>query len=154
VPAGIEPGARLKVSGEGETGDRGGSAGDLYVRIIPKAHSFFHLDGRDLLCETEIPYTVACLGGQVGIPTLVDGDYKLKIPKGTQNDKIFRIPEKGLPSFRGHERGDQLVQVRIHVPRHVPETEKKLLEELAKLRKEEIEGRKNLFEKVKDSFKE
>jgi len=154
VPAGIEPGARLKISGEGEAGERGGTAGDLYVRIIPKPHSFFHLDGRDLLCETEIPYTLACLGGQVTVPTLADGDYKLKIPKGTQNDKIFRIEEKGLPSFRGHGRGDQMVRVRIHVPKHVPDAEKKLLEELAKLRKEEIEGRKNLFEKVKDSFKE
>jgi len=153
VPPGIEPGASLKMAGEGEAGEWGGHAGDLYVRIVPKEHSFFQMHGRDLICTLEIPFAVACLGGQVEVPTLVDGKTRLRVPKGTQNGKVLKLEGKGLPAFRGGNRGDQLVQVHVHVPRNVSDAEKKLLEELARLREEEVEGSKNLFDRVKEGFK-
>lgn len=153
MPPGIEPGAQLKMAGEGEAGERGGPAGDLYVRIIPKEHSFFQMNGRDLICSVNIPFSVACLGGQVEVMTLVDGKTRLKVPKGTANGKVLRLEGKGLPGFRGAGRGDQLIQVEIDVPRHISEPEKKLLEEFARIRGEEAEGSKSIIDRVKEGFK-
>ena len=150
LPAGIESGARLKVSGEGESGRKGGHAGNLYVLVAVKDHPLFERNGQDLHCEVEIPYTVACLGGEVEIATLLD-KMKLKISAGTQSGKIFRMQGKGLPSIHGYGHGDQLVRVKIQVPTRLSDKEKKLLEELAKLRQEEA-GQKTFFDKVKEKF--
>lgn len=152
IPAGIEPGARLKVSGEGESGERGAPAGDLYVRVMVREHPIFHREGHDLICEQAIPYTVACLGGEIEVPAL-DGKVRLKIPKGTQSGKIFRVRGKGLPVMHGGEAGDQLVAVKIEVPKDMTDKEKKLLEELAKLRSEKTGSEKGFFDRVKDGLK-
>lgn len=150
VPAGIESGSRLKISGEGESGRKGGGTGNLYVLVSVKEHAFFARDGQDLHCEAEIPYTVACLGGEVEIPTL-DDKMKLKIPSGTQSGKVFRVQGKGLASVHGHGHGDQFVRVKIHVPTKLSDQEKKLLEELSRFRQDEA-GQKSFFDKVKEKF--
>lgn len=152
IPAGIDSGSRLKISGEGEAGHRGGAAGHLYVLVAVKEHSLFERDGQDLYCEWAIPFTVACMGGQVEIPTLVDGKTKLKIPAGTPSGKVFRISGKGMTGLHGHGRGDQVVRVKIEVPAHLSEREKKLLEELAKIRGEEASGPKGFMERMKEKF--
>ena len=140
VPAGIESGTRLKIAGEGESGHRGGSSGNLYVLVMVKGHPLFHREGRDLYCEVEIPFTVACLGGEVDVPTL-DEKVKLKVPAGTPSGKVFRIPGRGMPSLNGYRTGDEHVQVKIHVPSNLSDRERKLLEELAKLRSETTGGK-------------
>lgn len=133
VPAGIDTDSRLKISGEGEAGERGGTRGNLYVHILVKPHSKFTRRGRDLTCETLIPFTAAVLGGEVEVPTL-DGKIRLHIPTGTPAGKVFRIREKGMPSLETGTRGDELVRVDIEVPTRLSEKERKLLEEWARER--------------------
>ena len=150
IPAGIETGQRMKITGEGESGRKGGSSGHLFVLINVKEHPVFERDGQDLYCEREIPYTVACLGGEVEIPTLTD-KMQLKIPAGTQSGKVFRVQGKGMPGLHGQGHGDQMVRVKIQVPTKLSDQEKKLLEELAKTRGEHA-GQKSFFDKVKEKF--
>ncbi|MBI4549397.1 MAG: molecular chaperone DnaJ [Candidatus Omnitrophica bacterium] len=152
IPAGIETGSRLRISGEGEGGRRGGSAGDLYVGVVVKEHPVFQRDGEDLHCEIEIPFTVACLGGEVNVDVL-DGKSSLKVPEGTQSGKVFCLHAKGMPSVRSRARGDLYVRVKIRVPTRLTEKERKLLEEFAKLHGDGVPEHKNLFDKMKDGFK-
>ena len=152
IPPGVETGSRLKISGQGEGGSRGGGAGNLYVFITVKDHPSFQRDGDDLLCEADVPFTVACLGGQVEVATL-DGKVKLKIPRGTPSGKRFRVRGKGLPDLHGYKQGDLLVRIRIHVPARLRDRERKLLEELAQIRNEEVEDQKSFFDRVKDNLK-
>ena len=152
IPAGIESGSRLKIGGEGEAGRRGGGHGNLYVLVTVKEHPHFEREGNDLLSEAEIPFSIACLGGEVEVPAL-DGKVKLKIPAGTPNGKIFRLASKGFPSLHGYGHGDELVRVKVHVPSRLSEKEKKALEEFARLRGEEVSGLKNFFERVKENLK-
>ncbi len=153
IPAGIESDSRLKISGEGEAGKRGGTRGSLYVLITVKDHSLFQRDGQDLYCEFEIPFTVACLGGEAEVPTL-DGKIKLKVPAGTQSGKVFRLQGKGLPDVRGYGHGDELVRVKIQVPTRLSEDQKKLLEEFGQLRGEDISQHKSFVDRVKENFKQ
>lgn len=151
IPAGIEHGFSLKLNGEGESGVSGGPRGDLYVRILVKDHARFRRDGNDLVCHAEIPFTVAVLGGEVEVVTL-DGKVKLRIPKGTQSGKVFRLKGKGLPRLHSEHKGDQMVMVQIEVPEKIDEKQKKLLHELAALREESVEAGKSFFAKVKDTL--
>ncbi len=137
VPAGVDTGARLKLSGEGEDGLNGGRKGDLYIAISVKPHPFFHREGVDLYCEVPISITTAALGGDLQVPTL-DGKVELKIPAGTQNLRNFRLRGKGMPSVRGHGRGDQYCRVIVEVPSHLSARQRELLEEF-----ERLEGEKN-----------
>lgn len=153
IPAGVDTGARLKISGEGEAGERGGPRGDLYIYIEIKNHPQFERRESDLFCEMLIPYTVAVLGGEITVPTL-ESETTLKIPAGTASGKILKIKGEGLPHLRAPaERGDEYVRVEIEVPKKITDAERKLLQEYAKSRGEKAQWRKkNLFEQLKDSL--
>ncbi|MBI4394837.1 MAG: molecular chaperone DnaJ [Candidatus Omnitrophica bacterium] len=133
IPAGIDDGSQLKVSGEGEAGERGGARGNLYVYVSVKPHPVFERSGRDLFLEARIGIHQAALGTQIEVPTL-DGKVRLKIPPGTQSGKVFRIKGKGVPDLRGYGMGDELVRVNVEIPERLSPEEKKLLEEFGKLR--------------------
>jgi molecular chaperone DnaJ len=128
VPAGVDSGDRIRLSGEGEPGERGGTAGDLYVQISVLPHSIFLRDGNDLSCEVPISFVSATLGGELDVPTL-DGKVKLKIPNETQTGKIFRLRGKGVRSVRSHEVGDLLCRVNIETPVSLTQQQKELLKE-------------------------
>ena len=135
IPGGVETGSRLRLRGEGEAGEFGGPSGDLYVFIYVEPHEFFEREGSDILCKIPVSMTQAALGASVEVPTL-NGDEKVKIPKGTQHGKVFKLKGKGIPHLRGHGRGDQLVQTVIKIPTNLKGKEEKLLKEFAKLRGE------------------
>ena len=127
IPPGIDTGSRLRVSGEGEGGIRGGSSGDLYVVMHVKPHEIFQRDGSDILCELPIDYPTAALGDIVQVPTIT-GKAKMKIPPGTQNGTILRMKDKGMPSLRGGGRGDQHVRIFVEIPKNLNKKQKELLE--------------------------
>lgn len=132
VPPGVETGNRLRITGEGEAGLRGGPRGDLYVFIKVAPHEFFQRSNDDIICEVPISFTQAALGAEIDVPTL-DGRVKLKIPSGTQTGKIFRLRGKGLQSLRGYGRGDELVRVTVETPTHLNREQRRLLEQLEKI---------------------
>ena len=149
IPAGIESGSRLKVSGEGEAGERGGPRGNLYVLIEIRPHAVFERNGNDILCETKISMAQAALGTEIEAPTL-DGKVKLKIPAGTQPGKILRVRGKGFPDLRGSGHGDELVRIVVEIPERLSDQEKRLLEEFSKSRGES--PKKNIFSRWKENF--
>ena len=153
IPAGIESEMRLKVSGEGEAGERGGPRGDLYVFVIVKEHETFERRGRDIVCEVLVPFTIAALGGEVSVPTL-QSKTNLKIPAGTPAGKIFKLKELGFPDLSGRPiTGDQYVRIEIEVPSKLSASERKLLQEFAKSRGEKAQiKKKGLFDHLKDTF--
>ncbi len=152
IPAGVDNGTRLRVQGEGEAGNNGGPAGDLYVIISVEEHPFFRREDENIFCEIPISITKAVLGGEVKVPTL-EGEEKLVIPEGTQPGAVFRLRGKGIPSINGHGRGDQLISVAVRVPRKISKEERRLYEELAEMSKEDVPAEeKNFFDKVKDMF--
>ncbi|MGC5328458.1 molecular chaperone DnaJ [Brevibacillus sp. SYSU BS000544] len=132
IPAGVDDGAQLRVSGEGEAGVNGGPAGDLYVILRVKDHEFFEREGNDIYCEIPINFTQAALGDEIEVPTL-DGKVKLKIPAATQTGTYFRIRGKGVPYLRGNGVGDQHIKVRVVTPTKLTDKQKDLLRELASL---------------------
>lgn len=153
VPPGVETGNRLKLTGEGGQGTRGGSNGDLYVLINVREHPIFSREGNDVVCETPISFTQAALGAEIEIPTL-DGKVSLKIPEGTQSGKIFRLRGKGIPVLQGYGRGDQLVVVRVETPTNLNRQQRELLEEFARISSEDVNPMgKSFFDKVMDMFK-
>ena len=129
IPAGVDEGDRIRLSGEGEHGINGGPAGDLYVQIHLKPHSVFQREGNDLHCEMPISFTTAALGGEIEIPTL-DTVAKIKIPAETQSGKIFRLRGKGIKGVRSHAHGDLLCHVVVETPVSLTERQKELLREL------------------------
>ena len=153
IPAGIDEGSAIRLSGEGELGLRGGPRGDLYVVIEVLPHKLFERDGNDVYCEMPITFAQAALGDEVEVPTL-DGNVKYKIPEGTQTGTVFRLREKGIPRLRSKTRGDQYVKVVVEVPKKLSENQKNLLKQFAKESGEEVhEQRKNFFDKMKDLIK-
>ena len=135
IPPGVETGSRLRLRGEGEDGEFGGPRGDLYVFIHVEPHGFFERKGDDILCRVPISITQGALGATIKVPTL-NGDEKIKVPKGTQYGKIFRLKGKGISHLRGFGRGDQIVQTLVEVPTNLSRKEEKVLKELARLRGE------------------
>lgn len=116
IPAGVDSGTRLRSSGNGDSGVRGGTSGDLYVFLHVAQHDVFERDGSDLHCEVPLPFAVAALGGELKVPTL-QGQSSIKIPKGTQSSTTFRLRDKGMPSLANKERkGDLHVTVQVEVP--------------------------------------
>ncbi len=145
IPAGMDHGSRLKVTGEGEAGVNGGPRGDLYVQVLLKKHDLFERNHEDIHCEWSIPYTAAVLGGVVSVPTL-EKERELKIPEGTVPGRALKVEGAGIPFVRSPEkRGDLYVHVQIEVPSKVSKREKELLEELAKERGEKVKSKKGLF---------
>ena len=128
VPAGVDTGDRIRLSGEGEAGGKGGPSGDLYVVVNVREHPIFQRDGKHLYCEVPIDYADAALGGELEVPTL-DGRVKLKIPEGTQTGKLFRLRGKGVSPVRGGGPGDLICKVSIETPVHLTKRQKELLRE-------------------------
>ncbi len=152
IPAGISDGSRLRSSGNGEAGIRGGAHGDLYVVIHIKEHPVFQRDEENLYCELPIAFTVAALGGEVAVPTL-EGKATLKIPAGTQSGQVFKLRGKGIPILNGRERGDLLARVVVEVPTRLNSEQRRKLEEFADLCGEENTPQaKSFFERAKEFF--
>ncbi|OHE16765.1 MAG: molecular chaperone DnaJ [Syntrophobacterales bacterium GWC2_56_13] len=128
IPAGVETGSRLRMRSEGEEGECGGPNGDLYVFIEVEPHEIFQRNGDDIYCRLPVSFIQAALGGSVETPTLT-GAEKLKIPRGTQTGKIFRLKGKGIAHLRGYGRGDQIIETVITVPTNLTKKQEELLRE-------------------------
>ncbi|WP_367874105.1 molecular chaperone DnaJ [Luteolibacter sp. Populi] len=115
IPGGVEDGTRLRSTGNGDAGVRGGAAGDLYVFLHVKPHDVFEREGSDLFCEVPMPFSTATLGGELKVPTL-DGEASIKIPVGTQGGTLFRLRERGVAALNTHKKGDLHVRVQVEVP--------------------------------------
>jgi molecular chaperone DnaJ len=129
VPPGVDTGDRIRLAGEGEAGDRGGPAGDLYVQVHVREHAIFTRDDSHLYCEVPIAFTTAALGGELEVPTL-DGKVKLKIPESTQTGKMFRMRGKGVKPVRGGPQGDLICRVVVETPIKLTEQQRSLLRDL------------------------
>ncbi len=129
VPAGIDDGNGIRLSGEGDAGSRGGSPGNLYVVISVARHEFFTREDDNVLFELPVNFVQAALGTEVEIPTLY-GESKLKVPAGSQNGKVFKLKDKGIPHLRGGGRGDQMVVLRVVTPESLTREQRELFEEL------------------------
>jgi molecular chaperone DnaJ len=130
IPAGADDGTELRLSGEGDIGQRGGPSGDLYITVEALRHRFFRRDGANILYELKVNFAQAALGTEVVIPTLY-GDTKLKIPAGSQADSVFRLKGKGIPHLRRFGRGNQLVKLLVVTPEKLNKQQRRLFQELA-----------------------
>ena len=155
IPAGIDDGQRIRLSGEGEPGQHGAPAGDLYVVVQVKAHKTFERNGLDLHCELPVSFATAALGGDVEVPTL-DGKVKLSIPSETQTGRRMRVKGKGIKSLRSSAVGDLYCHVVVETPINLTERQKELLEEFDKistgLDRSQTPRQKSFFDKVRDIF--
>ena len=152
IPAGVENGNRLRVSGEGNVGDVGGGNGDLYVEIYIKRHEYFERDGANLYYEKQISFVQASLGDTVDIPT-INGEVELKIPPGTQSGTTFRLRDQGMPYMRRAGKGNLYVNITVVVPQKLSKEQKKLLIQFGEISGDEIKVyKKGIFDKVKDAI--
>lgn len=153
VPAGIDSDSRLRSSGGGEAGLRGGPSGDLYVVLHIKEHDVFVRDGMDLRCEVPLPFTTAALGGEIRVPTL-QGAVNLKIPAGTQSGAVFRVRGQGMPALQSSARGDILTHVQVEVPTRLNHEQREALEKFSELCGEDNSPiHKGFYERLKALFK-
>src|SRR5699024_10641034 len=154
IPAGIDEGQQIRVSGKGEAGINGGPAGDLVVVIQVRSHDFFEREGDNIYCELPLTYTQAALGDEIEVPT-VHGNVMLKVPAGTQTGKVFRLKGKGAPNVRGYGQGDQHVQVKIITPTKLTERQKELLREFNEIGGNDAidEQGDSFFQRFKKAFK-
>jgi molecular chaperone DnaJ len=143
VPAGVDNSQQIRISGEGDSGPRGGPAGNLYVALDVQQHEFFVREGNDILLELPLNVAQAALGAEVDVPT-VDGSEPLKVPSGVQTGATFRLRGKGVPFLRGGGRGDQIVVARVVVPARLNDHQRRLFQELAdSLAPEQIGGQQD-----------
>ena len=168
IPAGVDTGTRVQLSGQGEVGPGGGPAGDLYVEMHVNEHPVFTRHGSDLLCTVTVPMTAAALGTTIALPTLeadhagVDSDVETSVPldirPGTQSGTELVLGGRGVPALRGTGRGDLVVKVVVETPTRLDERQEQLLQELAELRHEQSpDGQvhaqaKSVFDRLRDAF--
>jgi molecular chaperone DnaJ len=140
IPSGVDDGARIRLAGEGDAGQRGGPRGDLYIFLSVAPHDLFERDGLDLLCTVPVAMCTAALGGEIEAPCLTGGEdsdgacrIPVKIPEGVQTGKTIRLKGRGMPSLRTRERGDLIVELFVETPTHLSARQKELLRELADL---------------------
>jgi len=152
VPAGVEDGTRIRFAGLGEAGAFGGPAGDLYVVLHVKEHPFFEREGNDLYCVVPVSFPQAAMGTEIMVPTM-EGDYRLKVPEGTQSGTSFRVRGRGVPVLNGHGKGDLFVELRVQTPSKLTKRQRELLAELGQLSPVENKPqRRSLLGRVKDMF--
>ena len=154
IPAGVQEGMQLSVTGRGNAGERGGSAGDLIVLIEEEAHPHLNRDGLNVGYDLHISFPDAVFGTQIEVPT-IDGRAKIKVPPGTQSGKIFRLKGKGFPNVNSYEKGDQLIQVNVWTPQHVTHDEKEALEKMNESKNfipNPEKNEKSFFDKVREMF--
>jgi molecular chaperone DnaJ len=151
IPAGVEDGTRIRITGEGEAGLRGGPAGDLYIFLSLGAHAFFQRDAADLHCRVPISMVAAALGGEFEVPTIDGGKTRVKVPEGTQSGKRFRLQGKGMPVMRARQVGDMYVQVMVETPQKLTKRQRDLLSEFEKLSSQDTQPESaGFFGKVKE----
>lgn len=153
VPAGVDNGNRIRLTGEGEPGLRGGPPGDLYVYVSVRPHKLFRREGNDIFCEIPISFVQAAMGDVITVKTLEE-EVEMKIPEGTQTGSVFRLRGKGIPYLNGAGRGDQHVRVKIVTPNKLSDRQRELLKEFAKASGDHIPkgAEKSFLEKVKNAF--
>ncbi len=154
IPTGVDGGSRLRSSGNGEGGLRGGPPGDLYVMLHLKPHEIFQRDGDDLLCEVPVSFVQAALGAEIEVPTL-EGRAMIKIPAGTQSHSTFRVKGKGVKNLQDHGQGDLHVRVQVEVPTRLTAEQRAKLQEFAELCDEDVNpiSTRVFFEKAKSLFR-
>ncbi|MBP1857645.1 molecular chaperone DnaJ [Rhizobium herbae] len=153
IPAGIEDGTRIRLSGEGEAGLRGGPSGDLYIFLSVKPHEFYQRDGADLYCSVPISMTTAALGGKFDVATLDGTKSRVSVPEGTQAGKQFRLKGKGMPVLRSSQVGDLYIQIQIETPQKLTKRQRELLKEFEELSsKENNPESAGFFSRMKDFF--
>ena len=148
IPAGVDEGSRLRISGEGEAGPQNGPPGDLYVILSVQEHAFFQREDNHILCTIPITFSTAALGGEIKVPTLENLE-QIKIPAGTQSDTVFRLKGRGIVSLNGRGKGDHLVQVTVVTPTRLTREQKDLFKQLDEI-SEESQETHSLFEKVRE----
>jgi molecular chaperone DnaJ len=150
IPAGVETGSRLRISGEGEAGVSGGGSGDLFVVIHVKEHEIFERQGANLYSAVPVTFAQAALGAEIKVKTL-DGDEELKIPAGTQTGTVFRVKSKGMPALGGRGRGDLFVAVTLITPKTLTKEQRKLLEQLSEIEDADFQD-ESFMDKVRNIF--
>jgi molecular chaperone DnaJ len=145
IPAGIENGTRMRVSGQGEQSRDGGPSGDLYCDIYVREHEFFARHENDIVCEIPVTFAQASMGAEIDVPTL-QGKSTLKVPKGTPSGQLLRMKGLGVTGVNGRGRGDQIVRVVVSVPTKLTKRQEEILAEFSKIEQEQS-GKKNLWEK-------
>lgn len=158
IPKGVETGTRIRLSGEGQAGLRGGPAGDLYIFISVEPHPVFERDRELILCQVPLPLATAALGGEIEVPTIEGSRAKVKIPAGTQSGKQFRLRGKGMPTISGGPLGDMIVRAQVETPVNLSSRQKELLEEFAEIDRG-VDGQSSpqsdgFFSKVKDLWED
>lgn len=154
IPAGVQEGMQLSMSGKGNAGERGGAPGDLIIQIEEESHDELHRDGLNVAYDLYVTFPDAVFGTQVEVPT-IDGRAKIKIPAGTQSGKIFRLKGKGFPEVQGYHRGDQLINVNVWTPQNLSAEEKEALEKFntsGNFKPNPVKGEKSFFDRVKEAF--
>jgi molecular chaperone DnaJ len=151
IPAGVEDGTRIRLSGEGEAGTRGGPAGDLYVFLSVRRHALFEREGADVHCRVPISMVQATLGGAIEVPTLDGKAARINVPAGAQNGHQFRLRGKGMPVMRSTQRGDMYIEMNVETPTNLTTKQKELLKEFEKAGKTSPEA-EGFFTKVKEMF--
>jgi len=150
IPAGVDDGTRIRLTGEGQPGQNNGPPGDLYVLIHVRPHKYFRRRNHDILLDLDVNIAQATLGAKVEVPT-VDGDVKLKIPPGTQPGSVIRMRGKGVPRLRNNGRGDQLVVVNVRIPESLEEEDRELFEQLAeRMDSEVLPQERGFFDRLKN----
>ncbi len=149
IPAGVETGTRIRLSGEGEAGLRGGPSGDLYIFIEVRDHQIFERENQNLFCRIPVSFATAALGGEIEAPTIDGGRSRVKIPAGSQSGKQMRLRSKGMPALRGGPAGDLYIELAIETPVNLTARQKELLKEFDELGSDNHPEGKNFFSKVK-----
>lgn len=149
VPAGVETGTRIRLSGEGEAGMRGGPTGDLYIFIDVADHPLFQRDGTSLYCTVPVAMTAAALGGEVEVPTIDGGRSRVKVPAGSQTGRQMRLRGKGMPALRGGPAGDMMIELAIETPVNLTSKQKDLLRDFCKIDADNNPQGDTFFRKVK-----
>ncbi len=152
IPPGVDNGTRLRMTNEGEAGDRGAESGDLYILVKVKPHKIFERKGDDIYCEIPINFVQATLGDEIKVPTL-DGKVKFTIPEGTQPGTTFRLKNKGITHLNSYGRGDEYIKVKVVIPGSLNQEQKDLLKKFAEISGDEINPEhKSFIRKVKNAF--
>ncbi len=149
IPAGVETGTRIRLSGEGEAGLRGGPSGDLYIFIEVAEHPIFHRDGVNLHCRVPVSMAKAALGGEIEVPTIDGGRSRVKVPAGSQSGRLMRLRGKGMPALRGAGQGDMMIEVAVETPVNLTAKQKELLEEFERLSADNNPESSGFFDRVK-----
>lgn len=149
IPAGVETGTKIRLSGEGEAGLRGGPTGDLYIFMDVQEHPLFQRDGAHLYCRVPVSFTSAALGGDIEVPTIDGGRSRVKIPAGSQSGRQMRLRHKGMPMLRGGGHGDMFIELAVETPVNLTSRQKELMREFDKLSEDNNPESSSFFSKVK-----